>query len=171
MTIDQALGILRPEPKTLDGLKKAYKAFMLQYHPDRNPNGLELCELGNAANDFLIKTANVWTQAEYKPDQETDPEYNIAEEINEIYKQIDHLIGLKITLSGVWLWVTGDTYTHKDALKKLGFQWASKKKAWSWKPEGQKRRFSKKEWGFDEIFGKYGRVDMEVKSIIQVRAA
>lgn len=171
MTIDQALGILRPDPRNLEGLKTAYKAYMRKYHPDINPNGLELCKLGNAANDFLIKTAHIWTIEDFETDKETDPAYNIAEEIDAIYRQINTLIGIKITLSGVWLWVTGDTYQHKTLLKDLGFTWAGKKKAWSWKPEGKRKRYSKKEWEFDTIFAKYGKVDLDLSKRSQLQTA
>lgn len=166
MTIDQALGILKPNPKTLDGLKKAFTGFCFQYHPDRNPNGLELMKLGNLARETLLKNPEIWTNEGYK--QETDQP--IAEEIDAIYNEIKHYPDLEITLAGCWLWVSGQTYPVKEHLKKMGFTWCSKKKMWSWKPEGQKRRWTKEAWEIDEIYAKYGRTDFRTEPRQGVRA-
>lgn len=170
MTIDQALGILKPEYPTLEALKKAYKVYMLHYHPDRNPNGLELCKLGNAANDLLMKTLEIWTKTDYV--NSSDPEYHIDEELDRIYQQIRHYAGINIALAGVWLWITDETpgsmYAIKDTLKDLGFSWCRKKKSWSWKPADCKKRYSKKSWDFDEIYGKYGKTTLETEERVNL---
>ena len=159
MTIDQALGILNPQPRTLDGLKKAYKAYALKYHPDRNPGFEELMKLGNAANDLLKQTAYLWTKIEYQQ-AEASKEYPIDEEIANIYKNIKHFPGITITLSGVWLWITGNTKPLKEEFKKMGFTWCPKKCAWSWKPQDYKRKFRHEAWSFDRIYSRYGKEDL-----------
>jgi len=172
MTIDQALGIIAPEPRNLEGLQAAYKALIRKYHPDLNPNGLELTKLVNAARDMLVQTADIWTQAEYE--SKSDPEYHIDQEIDEIYRKIRHIPGLKITLSGVWLWVSGDTKPHKETFKTLNFRWANKKKAWYWRPADSKRPKrgrNKGEWTFEKIYNKYGKVDLDLTQAPGIQAA
>ena len=41
------------------------------------------------------------------------------------------LPGLKVELVGAWVWVSGDTFPHKETLKAAGFKWASKRKMWT----------------------------------------
>jgi len=38
------------------------------------------------------------------------------------------LIGVDIEICGAWVWVTGDTRTHKEVLKENGYKYASKRK-------------------------------------------
>ena len=76
----------------------------------------------------------------------------------EFMKIINTLVcceGLVINLCGTWLWVTGNTFIHKDKIKGLGFRYASKKKAWYWhSPEDSCK--SRKNLSLDEIKNKYG---------------
>jgi hypothetical protein len=39
-------------------------------------------------------------------------------------------VGCKAEVTGVWVWVHGDTKPVKDTLKESGFRWASGKKLW-----------------------------------------
>ena len=66
-----------------------------------------------------------------------------------------NLEGIILDLVGSWIWATGCTYIHKDALKAAGYRWASKKAAWYWRPESAAcSRSSRKT--LDEIREKYG---------------
>ena len=57
----------------------------------------------------------------------------------EIIEKIKNLDKIKIEIIGTWLWVSGNTYEHKDILKELGL-WYSKNKE-SWYHNGDKRKF------------------------------
>jgi len=48
----------------------------------------------------------------------------------EAYKGLKNLDGLEIKLDGTWMWVSGDTYKHKNKIKSFGFRWGGKRKAW-----------------------------------------
>ena len=60
---------------------------------------------------------------------------------------------LTIEIVGTWLWVSGDTRSHKEAIKTAGFFWSHAKKMWYW------RHPSKRGWSsgksLDEIKTKY----------------
>ena len=53
--------------------------------------------------------------------------------MNELKAKLAELNGVTVTESGTWLWASGDTKPHKDALKALGFRWSKKRTAWYWK--------------------------------------
>jgi hypothetical protein len=39
-------------------------------------------------------------------------------------------MGLEVELCGLWVWVSGDTKSHKEELKAAGFKWSPNKSAW-----------------------------------------
>ena len=62
----------------------------------------------------------------------TDAGY--ADKLNDAINAIIHLQGLRIEVCGLWVWVSGDTRTHKESLKAAGYYWASKKFMWYFRP-------------------------------------
>ncbi len=86
-----------------------------------------------------------------KQDQQTD----YGDLLNEALNVVLGLPGLMVEICGSWVWITGNTKEHKGALKKAGFKWASKKKAWYFRPEQFCSR-SKGNKTLDEIREKYG---------------
>ena len=67
---------------------------------------------------------------------------------------IINLDGITIEIVGLWIWITGNTYQVKQAIKEAGFYFASKKIAWYWRPEhaaGGRGKHS-----LDELKIKYG---------------
>jgi hypothetical protein len=65
-------------------------------------------------------------------------------------------LNLTIEVCGTWVWVSGDTKPHREALKKSGFRWASKKAQWYFRPEDSKARRHNGSWSMDKIRSKYG---------------
>ncbi|MCP4080550.1 MAG: J domain-containing protein, partial [Planctomycetaceae bacterium] len=74
---------------------------------------------------------------------------------NNALNSIFFLFFLIVEICGVWLWITGATRQHRQALKAAGFKWASKKKAWYFRPE-QFRSRSRGKSTLEEIRQKYG---------------
>lgn len=126
-------------------VRVAYLVACKKYHPDINPAGAEMMKVVNAAYDVLREHSG-------KIDDE-QAEY--GEMFNTALNSIMPLQGLVIEVCGVWIWVTGDTRTHKDVLKEAEFKWASKKKAWHFRPE-QFRSKSRGKTTLEEIRVKYG---------------
>ena len=99
-----------------DDIKKAYKKACSKFHPDRNPAGLEIMKMINVAYDALKAydgQASITEDAAQYGDE-------MASALNAISG-----LNLSIEICGAWVWVTGDTRIHKDALKASGFKWAS----------------------------------------------
>ncbi len=134
---------------TPEQVKTAFRLTAKKYHPDINPAGAEMMKVVNAAFETLKDYTG---RVEAEQNESTYPEA-----LNNALMAIIALSGIHIEICGVWVWVTGDTYTHKAILKENGFRFASKKKAWHFRPENWKSR-SRGQTSLDEIRNKYGSI-------------
>jgi hypothetical protein len=127
--------------------KKIYRQACAQYHPDRNPAGLEMMKMVNTAYQFIKDlTDDIMI---------TDTQAQYGEEVSAALNVIISITEFEIEICGAWVWVGGDTKIHKELLKENGFKWASKKKVWYFRPEAE-RSFSRGKLSLDEIRTKYG---------------
>ena len=163
MTVKDALSILDcAVSSTLEDVKSAYRRACKMYHPDRNPAGLEMMKLVNAAYDAL---------RDYTPTAETlEPmqEQNLGDDLNTALNAIIHL-GLTIEICGSWLWVSGDTRPHKEVLKEAGFKWAPKKMMWHFRPSDYKS-YNRGKWSIDKIREMHGSQTIKNKSYQRLSA-
>ena len=63
-----------------------------------------------------------------------DPLESVPEHLRPVVAALQDLPGLQLDIRGTWLWVSGDTYPVKDAIKASGCRWASRKRMWFYKP-------------------------------------
>lgn len=155
MNISQACDILGIEPgAVLDEatVKAAFRKAAQKYHPDKG-GSTEMMQAVNAAYAELQKHYGE-TIAEFGADA------GYAGRLNDAINAIIHLDGLNIEVCGLWVWVSGDTRTHKDAIKAAGYFWASKKFMWYFRPADQAGGRGK---SMDEIRGKYGSVSVPTR--------
>lgn len=136
---------------TSKDIKKAYRAAALKYHPDKNPAGAEMMKIINAAFDVLKDYSGTIPAN----DEQTTDAQNYGEAVNTALNAIIDLAGLTIEICGIWVWVAGDTFTHKAALKEAGFKYASKKKSWYFRPI-EWSSSSRGSFSMDEIRDTYG---------------
>lgn len=141
--------------KTAEELKAAYKKLVRQYHPDLNPEiDDSIIKAVNAEYDRAwARLKNVHTSASgetYTKETEEAPE-----QFREIINNLMKCEGLTIDLVGAWIWVTGNTYQHKETLKANGFRWASRKKAWYWH-RSEDSSNNRREMSLDEIKSLHG---------------
>ncbi len=168
MKVIEAINILEPLNATLDAIKTAYRTFTKKYHPDINPDGLEMMKLGNIAYDMLMKNLE-YLEREFCTLNDQAHEYeNIAVEIQKIFSKIRHFENIKAEVCGTWLWVSGNTKAYKEQFKEYGFQWASKKKKWSWHPDTYTKRNRAGEWDMAKIRTAWGSIDMETQELKKV---
>ena len=131
MNLSQAADILGMEPGTVAdelSVKTAYRRAAQKYHPDKG-GSTEMMQAVNQA--YAMLQSNYGTL----PSINTDQGY--ADRLNDAINAIIHLSGLSIEVCGLWVWVSGDTRTHKEALKASGYFWASKKYMWYFRPADQ----------------------------------
>jgi len=154
MNRSQALNVLKPEGNTMADIKAAYRTAAKKYHPDVNPNGLELMKIINSAFAFLKENINTWSC-----DQGTE-EQAIDKTISDLFDKIKGFAGVTAEVCGSWLWLSGNTFEYKKALKSYGFRFAGKKKQWYWRPADYKKK-SRKVFTMDEIRNTFGSIELE----------
>ena len=145
MRLQDALDILKPADLTPQGIKLAWRLACSKYHPDKG-GSTAMMQAVNAAYDALLAADHI---------EPTESTSDYGEELNAAINAILGLSGLNVEICGSWVWVSGDTRTHKDALKTAGYHWAPKKAMWHFRPAGF-RSFGRGRASMDEIRNKYG---------------
>lgn len=134
---------------TLEELKTMYYLLCKKYHPDQNPDMDEAhIKMINAEYIVLRQLFETNRFEGYKGQED-----EIDQIFVDMYLKICDL-PLDIELVGSWIWVTGDTYPHREELKKAGYFFARKKVCWYWRPPEHKSRSSGKD--LDEIRAIHG---------------
>ncbi len=133
-------------------VKSAFREACKKYHPDINPAGEELMKMVNEAYEVLKDY-----HGESKGEQS-----DYADALSDALNAIIHLPDLIIEICGAWIWVTGNTKAHKELLNDSGYWWASKKKAWYFRPE-EYRSKSRGKKTLNDIRAKYGSVRPNAK--------
>ena len=54
----------------------------------------------------------------------------VNESIRRIIIDLLNLDNIEIEVCGMWIWVSGMTYEHRDRLRSLGLKWANRKQKW-----------------------------------------
>lgn len=148
--------------KTLEEAKTLYHKLALENHPDMGGNLETMQEINSEYATFCATFANTnarkrQTEA-HAAGKKSAADYHDLDEVAEVLRQkIEAVLnlGLDVELCGLWLWVTGDTKPHREALGKdgLGFKWASEKKAWYFAGVPS---FNRQKITLDEIRNAYG---------------
>ncbi|EPL6277192.1 DnaJ domain-containing protein [Proteus mirabilis] len=157
MNIQQALNIfgLSGELSEKD-IKSAYKKASLKFHPDRNQGdqvAAEMMKAVNCAYDFLMQNLDKINAFQ---SEEATARYNYGEELENVLKALHALSGVIFEVTGNWIWISGETKTHKESLKSMGCKWANQKKMWFYRPEEYKATNNRKSHSMDEIRAMYG---------------
>jgi hypothetical protein len=167
MNIKDALSILGlAVVADQEAIKTAYRKACIKYHPDRNPAGLEMMKAVNIAYQFLHDIDYNGAERPINEDVNTD----FGEELNAAINAVVNLAGITIEVCGAWVWLTGNTKLHKNALKKAGYWWAKQKQAWYFRPSDYKSR-NKGDWDLEKIRDTYGSMAVDKKTRHQATLA
>lgn len=113
--------------KTIEELKQEYKKLARINHPDNGGSADTMKEI-NAEYDVMFNRLKHIHNA--KAENATKQNTEQPEHFRELIEKLMRMNGITIEICGSWIWVTGNTYPHKDELNKLEFQWSKTKKAW-----------------------------------------
>lgn len=136
--------------RTAEELKKAYHKAALANHPDRGGDTKTMQQINAEYEKAAERLAKGYTP----DDQNAESAADFAE-FASVLNILFGLGGIEIELCGTWLWITGSTYAHKDAIKAAGCRWSSKKKAWYFH-SGDYTRKSRKSYSMDDIRDMHG---------------
>jgi len=114
--------------KTIEELKKAYRAFTKKLHPDCGGTKEEMQRL-NAEYDEMFNRLKDIHNATADDEHKTT---EAPEEFRDIIEKLLHFEGVEVELCGSWIWCRGNTFSYKDELKAMGFKWSKSKKSWHW---------------------------------------
>ena len=149
--------------KTIEEAKRLYHKLAVANHPDLGGN-LEIMQAINAEYDIIaVKLANIHESAtgeQYTTEQQTT---EIPADFRDMISKLIHMDGVTIELVGRWIWLTGNTYFHKDTIKSLGFKYASAKKAWYWHSL-EDSTANRKKMSLEQIKEKYGCTAFQTNS-------
>ena len=138
--------------KSLEDLKAEYRRLVKLHHPDLGGD----TETMKAINDEhdrvfeILKKQHNASADEYHQTTETAEEFRTL--INELLK----LSGIIVELCGNWVWLSGNTKEHKEALKALGCRWSQNKKMWYWRHPEEGHKHYKGHKDMNSIRAKYG---------------
>ena len=140
---------------SLEEARSLYRSLAKQHHPDIGGNVAVMQEINASWAEFQASWANRserqrQTEA-HAAGHKTAADYHNLDEVTEILRaKILYALNLRldVELCGLWVWVSGDTRPHKEALKAEGFKWSHDKSAWYYPGVPS---FNRKPCSMDEI--------------------
>ena len=157
--------------KTVQDTKTTYRFLAFKYHPDTGGDKEEMQEINN---QYHLKLKS-FDGAKFTGSDKKDHYYRYNQEVEqELIDKINELLGLRldgviIELVGTWIWVHGDTRTHKTALKTAKCQWHSKRSMWYFRKFSYRRKYSGVD--FDTLRDSYGSKTYEEQTDQSIRLA
>lgn len=140
---------------TLEELKAIYKKLAMKHHPDRGGDVEVMKEINSLYDEYFEKLKTVHKNCKGETfTKETD---ETAEFYKNIINELLKMKGVEIEIIGCFIWLSGNTKEHKDAIKALGFRFSGDKKQWWLAPKGYRKRYRKNhKFSMNEIRGMYG---------------
>lgn len=163
---------LNPEQfETLEQAKKAYHELCKQFHPDKHDKSEQayynqIMQQINVEYQECMRIISIRHSVNGNESERQSASQSETKEESKAFvtalSAIIALDGLEIEICGKWIWVSGDTFPHKETLKQAGFKWSNKKRMWYFgKIVGKKTRCTMSQ---SEIRMKYGSKKIETRS-------
>jgi len=110
-------------------LLKRYKQLAMQLHPSR---GGSMDVMKRVYQDYLVTLkSDAFNSMNLSED--------LLKDLSEFPGLIKELLTLNLELEmcGSWLWISGNTFDHREKLKSLGLRYSPNKRMWYFRPSGQ----------------------------------
>lgn len=113
---------------TIEEVRKRYRDLAKQYHPDLGGDNETMVNINRA----YTRACDYYTR--HKNPERPESFYKEQEQVN-MHLQVVIVAcilipGIRVEICGAWVWVSGNTKPWIETFKKLGMQWAPKKKMW-----------------------------------------
>lgn len=141
---------------SLEELKKEYRKLCFKHHPDMGGSTEAMQEINSEYEKLLKviiskKADSCYSEKSTFKNRESEAEAEIK--LREVIEKIIILDGLEIEIIGLWLYVSGNTFAHKEALKEHGLKYNHHRKIWVYVGTDAKGRGTK---DMEELRAKYG---------------
>lgn len=146
---------------TLDALKHEYRRLCMIHHPDRGGDTATMAAINQEYDEAFRRLQSGRTTAQQTA--ETSEAEEAPEAFRVVISRLVILTGINIEICGSWVWVTGNTYPNRDALKAAGLRYSKGKAAWYWKPEGSHSK-ARRNYSMDEIRQLHGSERIKTRS-------
>ena len=139
----------------VEDLRKEYRGLLKANHPDNGGDVATMQEINRQYDEAFaaVKAGRVINTGL----GEAEIRWSSVDEqkIREALSRVVFLDGVDVEMIGCWVWLSGDTFRHKEAIKAAGFRWSGKRKMWHFAPyETGHRRGSGKTT--DQLRKQYG---------------
>lgn len=146
---------------TAEELKKEYKTLAKELHPDSNKDS-DTTEL---FKEMKAQFEKAWEKLKDKHKTKDGKEYTKATTetagmFMDIIEKLLSMDGCTVEMCGSWIWVSGNTKTHKDTLKAMGFKFSRNKLAWYYH-EGEYVKRAKSNYSMNDIRNMWGSTQFE----------
>lgn len=153
--------------RTLEELKKEYRRLTMIHHPDRGGDTATMAAINGEYEEAFSSLKDIHNATHDADHQTTET----PEEFRSIIESLLRIPGIIVELCGSWLWISGETYCHKDALKACGCRWSSSKKMWYWRHQEDGAHWSRGKKSMSQIRSKYGSQTYAASEIEKLAAA
>ncbi len=140
-------------------IKDRFKTLAKEHHPDLGGNA-DTMKAINLQYESVLRGAY---QTAGKTLSEIDELLKNDLLASQAVSMIATIQDITIEICGNWVWITGQTKQAKEILKTAKFRYASKKKAWYWRPPDYARKFYKKRYSLNDIRDTYGSYNVKAK--------
>ncbi len=113
---------------SLSDVKQVYRKLASANHPDKG-GSTETMQLINTAFSELCKHFELNATLDINQETETSHSFDFS-----FMDTLKTLHGVVIEVCGYWVWLSGNTYPHKETISNLGFKFSGAKKSWYWSP-------------------------------------
>lgn len=146
------------ETITIEAIKRQYHKLAMRWHPDRDGGDLKTMQEINAEFDELRKryyNVHEGKNGSTYTDENQTTTTDVDDRFVEIIDQLIKMDGVGIEICGSFIWLSGNTYEHRDEIKAMGAKWAKKKRMWFIAPADWKKK-SGREWSMNKIRDRHG---------------
>lgn len=149
--------------KCIEDVKEEFKRLAKELHPDNGGNAEEFkimmqaytAACGRFKGVHRAEGANDSKKAEKATQGAHSATEDDLEQFAEIISKVVTLDGVEIEIVGTWVWLSGNTYPHREAIKAAGFFWSTKHKRWYYNGSTKKSKKHSK-YSYDEVKNMHG---------------